>query len=138
MEEKDQAEVREHFDSLAKHTDELFELYAKHADLMLRLDASLTNIRAKAFIWYRQAKQRNRSIPWLRTPMELVFEGAFEHAIPRTWNGCTAAKANQLQRFLGKKATDMAKEKEPMVDVCNSTSKRPRVEGHHPAQPSKK
>ena len=102
-----------HFEALVAHVGEMFEAYQKQSAAIATLNLGLTDIRAKSMVWYRASKRLNASIPWLDTSkMHLPFEGAFEHAIGRTWNNMTTSKVTQLEAALGKDATLLARAKE--------------------------
>ena len=114
----EKAHIGTHFGALAAHAGEMFELYAAQSAALATLTSGLTDIRAKSMVWYRASKRLSTSIPWLDTAkMQLPFEGAFEHAIGRTWNNMTTSKANQLEAALGREAVLIAKTKESRSDT---------------------
>ena len=98
------APFQEHAESITTHLTEMFEMYANHNSLLRQLDESITAIRVKAMAWYRNAKKTdllsrfNLTLPW---------EHAYEHAIGRSWNNMTSAKAKELEKRLGRKAAEM-------------------------------
>ena len=110
---EEQRVVQDHFLDLATHVKEMFQVFSEQRAHMAKLSASLTQATAKTMIWYRSAKRKSNSLVWSKAEMELPFESAYEHAIGRKWNDCTAAKADLLQESMGKEAVKEALKMEP-------------------------
>jgi chromosome segregation ATPase len=104
-----QEAIKGHFEALANHTGELLSAMAEHARLVKRLDKSATKLRAKMYLYYRDAKALNVATPWLGATMELPFDAAFSHALSRKWNDVTKSKADDILDGLGKDAFDLCK-----------------------------
>lgn len=109
---EDQEKVRTHFRDVSVHTTDMFSLLSQQGEAIKQLSNSLTQLRAREMAWYRCSKRTSKSIPWASADMQLPFEGAYEHAIGRSWNNMTASKLKELEHAMGKEAARIAIEEE--------------------------
>ena len=104
--------VKDHFQQLGIHSEELLKALAQHHALIHELNQSAIALRAKVFRFYRKSKGVNQDVPWLQASMLLPFEQAFQHAIGRDWNNVTHAKARLIEEGLGKAAAQLCMKEE--------------------------
>ena len=127
MTDEEKVTINDHFQALTGYMKETFELYTQQSDHIAGLNLNLVQLRAQAMIWYRLSKKTYATIPWSNTEIILPFEAAYEHAIGRKWNNCTAAKVDLIERGMSKDAAQLAIEREATPSADGSCDKRQRT-----------
>ena len=95
--------VRQHFMNHGKHSNELCKLYQKHHELIKQLDRSMTEIRAKEYVFYKESKRINQS-EGLHAHMNLSFELSADYVRDKmvmegkAWNDIKHSAREDIER----------------------------------------
>lgn len=108
LEVPDQSNIKKHFENHGKYSSELCILYKNHHQLIKQLDKSMTEIRAKEYLFYKESKQVNQS-EGLHADMNLSFEASvdFVHskmAEGKAWNDIKHSAREDIEREFNKES----------------------------------